>query len=278
MASNTKNTIDSKTALNETDIENPNRIHTDATPRELKEIKRDISIMSVIQRQVAETTEFPLAVAGIVAQYSFDNVYVRTVRKLVRKQGISKDAKYLLMRIYPSGVVRVGEGKCYDDCRGQLIPLWDLYVVYVDPFTRVRMINFWHWEDWPDMRCDETYAQWNNKEYPKPLGEFWKDRDSWSMKHIKWYGMVPGKLGRTVRSYYGIPHQTTTTIHWKPEDPDSEDEHRFTYGYDCDTHQTTYNQRLVQAPWRTRSIRSALPEGQSKPWTYAMARYSRKRN
>jgi hypothetical protein len=202
--------------------EAPNSIHTDACPLELKEIERDQSIMSVIQRQVAKVINCPLGVAGIVVSYSFKNVYERTVRKLVRKRGVTNEAKQLLMTRYPHGVIRVGEGANHDDCRGKPVPLWDLYVVYLDQSGR-RMIQFWHWENWPGSNQDDGYEMWDNKKYPKHLVEFWRDRGEWRDRHIKWYGIVPPELGKTKRGM---------STHWKPEEPDSEDELWFPYGYD----------------------------------------------
>jgi hypothetical protein len=202
--------------------ETSNSYHTDACPIEFKELESDGGIISVIKHQIVLSTNCPPCVAGIVASYSFKNVYYRTKWKLVRKPGITKEAKQLLVEQYPNGVIRVGEGAKHDDCRGKPVPLWDLYVVYLDQSGR-RMIQFWHWENWPDSNQEDGYEMWDDKEYPKSLVEFWRDRREWRDRHIKWYGIVPPELGKTKRGM---------STHWKPEEPDSEDELWFPYGYD----------------------------------------------
>lgn len=225
----------------DTKSEAPNSTHIDACPLELKEIERDQSILSVIQRQVALVVRIPMDVAGIVATYTFQNAYQRMVRKLVRKRGLTHEAKHLLMMQYPRGVVRVGEGAKYDDANGEPVPLWDMYVVYMDQNNQ-RMIQFWCWEDWPDSRRDKGYELWSSKDYPKPLEVFWADGNDWRYRHLRWFGMVPPELGKQRSIMYGM--SMSVSVHWDPDEPDSEDELRH-YGYDCTTHQDQFDTRMV---------------------------------
>ena len=178
----------------------PHAIHTEACPLEIKEIKKDQIIMSVIQNQVAKVINFPLDIAGIIVSYSFRNVYERTVRKLIRKRAVSDQAMRLLMTWYPQGVIRVGEGAGSDDYHGHHVSLWDLYVVYLDQCGQ-RMIQFWHWEDWPNCpnARQEGYILMYADDYPLSLVEFWEDRGAQKTKHVKWYGIIPRNLGKTKR-------------------------------------------------------------------------------
>jgi hypothetical protein len=55
---------------------------------------------------------------------------------------------------------------------------------------------------------------------------------------------MPNELGQTtVESPFMKPY---SIIHWNPEEPDSDDDLRLPYGYDCDNHQTVFNERRLQ--------------------------------
>jgi hypothetical protein len=201
-------------------------IHVNICPSELKETERDRSIKSIIHHQVLEAiSTFPLKVVCIVTSYTFEDVCKRMVRALAGEDDwLCLTARRFLVSQYKQGVIRVGVGVNPRDLTLNPHGTWCLSVVYIDPIGR-RMIHLWRCEGWTSTKQYTGYVTANN-EYPKPLAEFWRDREEWEDRHLKWYGIVPPELGK-------IP------------EPELYDDMFSAFGYNCDKHKEQFDKRMV---------------------------------
>jgi hypothetical protein len=205
------------------------RIHIITCAKERKEMEFDVDMLQDISKRVYSVTGIPIAIANIIAGYMYTNTaYMRTLYALItRTSYISQEAKECLASVYGyGGVIRIGE-ICASTgfVQGAIGHKWDLYVMYIDTHTNMRMVDRLRRENWPVVspycsnshECDAAYIHISSKH----VDEFWEQIGDDEIG-VRWYGLVPPELARTCIRYdlFGNIDEMFALTHWVLDGPE----------------------------------------------------------